>query len=422
MALKGKLNRLKQHMNFERGEHVPSKPVVDEQEGENTIPYLEKWSSFGAKPVWFEGQYTMIRDVHYPLEHQHGRYRFFEIKKAIKQWQDHVENHPLSAKARKPEDLLFFDTETTGLSSGAGNTIFLLGYSQIRENDVRVRQYFLPGPEAEVSLYHHFLTDVGQMKNLVTYNGKSFDWPQVKTRHTFVREQVPQLPRFGHFDLLHASRRLWKEMLPSCKLSVVESNILGFERKDDTPSYLVPMLYFDFVNERDPSFVEGVLKHHEWDVLSLVTLYTHLSLLITDREKASLHPRELFEIARWYEYLGEKEIASNLYEQLIVLGESVSYDGLFYYAGLLKQKKLIRQALQAYEDLLQANRYPVESAIECSKIYEHGLKDIEKALFFAKCALVIYKERSALIKGKKEKLVADLEKRINRLERKIKGA
>ena len=111
----------------------------------------------------------------------------------------------------------------------------------------------------------------------MTYNGKSFDWPQVKTRHTLVRDHVPKLPPFGHFDLYHAARRLWKHRLERLKLAVVEEEILGIHRKDDIPGYLAPMIYFDFVESGQPDGMLGILKHNENDILSLVTLYTHLT-------------------------------------------------------------------------------------------------------------------------------------------------
>ncbi|MCK9907287.1 ribonuclease H-like domain-containing protein, partial [Frankia sp. Cpl3] len=77
-----------------------------------------------------------------------------------------------------------------------------------------------------------------QSKDLVTYNGKAFDWPQVKTRHTLLRDSVPELPIFGHFDLLHGARRLWKDELESCRLANIEREKLGSFRQDDVPGYM----------------------------------------------------------------------------------------------------------------------------------------------------------------------------------------
>ena len=81
-----------------------------------------------------------------------------------------------------------------------------------------LKQHILSQPGSEVPLYKSFLERI-DYTNMVTYNGKAFDWPQVKTRHTLIREHVPKLPAFGHFDLYHAARRLWKHRLERIKLS-----------------------------------------------------------------------------------------------------------------------------------------------------------------------------------------------------------
>ncbi|WP_227936288.1 ribonuclease H-like domain-containing protein [Alkalihalobacillus deserti] len=417
MTMKNKLARMKQHMGIKKDQSHAK--VVLETKHSNQIPYQAEWYQFDTKPSWFEDGYTLIREKEYSLDHQHGRYRFSDIFNVIDRWQNHQQSHPLSAKDRSVENLIFFDTETTGLSSGVGNTIFMLGYCQVKSDSVKVKQFFLPGPESEVALYHHFLTDVGTLGNLVTYNGKAFDWPQVKTRHTFVRDQVPKLPKFGHFDLLHASRRLWKDSLPSCKLSIIEKEILEFERVEDTPSYMAPMLYFDFLREQDPDFVKGVFQHHEWDVLSLLILYTHLSTTILDCEADLISPREKFQVARWYEALGEKDIAMNLYEQLKGIGNDVAEASLFAYAKGKKQQSDFTTALESFTKLIGTKGFTYLAALESSKLYEHQFKDFEKALYYSGKVLKDKDEYvSNLTQAKQEKIMKELEQRNGRLERK----
>lgn len=167
-----------------------------------------------------------------------------------------------------------------------------------------LRQHFLPHPAAEVPLYQSFLERI-DYRTLVTYNGKAFDWPQVKTRHTLIRELVPQLPAFGHFDLFHAARRLWKHKLDRLKLSIVEKEILGVERHEDVPGYLAPMIYFDFVETQKPDGMLGILQHNEKDILSLITLYTHISFQLLNIDQ-SRTVSEGYEVGRWYASLGER--------------------------------------------------------------------------------------------------------------------
>ena len=144
----------------------------------------------------------------------------------------------------------------------------------------KLTQYLLPGPDHECAflyasgLWEHTL-------NLVTYNGKSFDLPQVETRWTMNRNTLPPLATHSHIDLLHGSRRIWKEEMDSFRLVTIEEKKIGFFREGDIPGYLAPIIYQDAVKSgRIDSLNEG-LKHNEWDILSLVALYiesTDLSL------------------------------------------------------------------------------------------------------------------------------------------------
>lgn len=152
----------------------------------------------------------------------------------------------------------------------------MLGHARVYEDRVTVKQHLLPKPGNEVALYQSFLSEV-DITSLVTYNGKAFDWPQVKTRHTLIRDRLPKLPEFGHFDLLHGARRLWKHKMDRVSLGTVEKEELGIRRLEDTPGYLAPMLYFHFIKAQEPDLLKGVLHHNEMDVLSLISLYIHMS-------------------------------------------------------------------------------------------------------------------------------------------------
>ena len=57
---------------------------------------------------------------------------------------------------------------------------------------------------------------------LVTFNGKSFDVPFVRERAVAHRLTPP--PHLTHVDLLHASRRRWRDRVPNCKLTTLERN------------------------------------------------------------------------------------------------------------------------------------------------------------------------------------------------------
>ncbi|MGE7759512.1 ribonuclease H-like domain-containing protein [Peribacillus sp. NPDC097895] len=414
MSLKNKLNRMKTHMNLEKVEH-PS--PVEENIGivNEDIPFLEKWLENDTVSYHFDDDYCFIREVRYPLNHKHGLYAFSELKKIVNEWNQTSLEHPLSARGVNSEDLFFFDTETTGLGGGAGNTIFLLGYAYLEGEEVVVKQHILPQPGSEIPLYQSFLEKINY-ETLVTYNGKSFDWPQLKTRHTLIKEHVPKLPEFGHFDLYHASRRLWRNKLERVKLSVVETDILDVHREDDIPGYLAPMIYFDFVERKNPEILFGIMKHNELDILSLISLYIHLSRKILQLDG---YTEDSMEIARWLAYLGKKEESVETYEKILTAGNEE--DRIIAGHALAFQKKKEKQfneALEIWKEVaVKGNvQLRIQAQIECAKLYEHQFKDVAFAL---KCSLIAHqemiREESGLIPGKKQ---LELEKRIRRLEKK----
>ncbi|HZH62633.1 MAG TPA: ribonuclease H-like domain-containing protein [Metabacillus sp.] len=415
MSLKHKLNRLKKHVIREE-EEVITKSLTNE-------PINHQWEEYQASVFSYDGQYCLVREVIYPLDYQHGYYKLSEFKEIVAKWNESELNHPLSSKQHHPSELFFFDTETTGLGGGTGNTIFLLGQAQVLDDCVVVKQHLLPKPGNEVALYQSFLQGINS-KTLVTYNGKAFDWPQVKTRHTLIREQVPSLPPFGHFDLFHAARRLWKNDLESVKLSKVESDILGIHRENDIPGFLAPMIYFEFVKQQKPEIITGVLKHNEIDVLSLITLYIHLSTKLLNINSKTTNT-EHYEIARWLEYIGDNESALHAYTSFIKKESSQEPKAKFALSLLYKKQKNWKQAVLHWQEILSESKskeVSCKALIELAKYYEHQEKNFVRALEYTEMISQLLLKSSELnslieedeIKKRKERINRKYQKNITR--------
>lgn len=410
-GLKDKLNRMKNHIVRDQ----PEPGGRAEALGADSVPFFEMWEKAGVSLYDLDGDYCLIREVRYPLETKHGKYAFRDYFDAIKLWQQKPVRHPLSAKGYSPSDLFFFDTETTGLGGGAGNTIFLLGYASFTEENVILKQHILPEPGLEVPLYYSFLENIDYTA-LVTYNGKAFDWPQVKTRHTLIRDHVPRLPEFGHFDLYHAAKRLWKDELGSVKLANVEREILGVERKEDIPGYLAPMIYFDFVERKNPEGLLGVIRHNEEDILSLISLYTHLTFQILEADPDQT-AKEKRLVGKWFEYIGEDDAAVKSFEAAAGENDLAAKHRL---AFQYKKQKAYRKAGMLWAELAEKapDTIRAEACIELSKLYEHKEKDLLQAVRYAEKGLEIYQKYGRFGYGKWKKCCLETEKRLLRLYRK----
>ncbi len=174
----------------------------------------------------------------------------------------------------------YFDTETTGLSTGAGTVIFMAGVARLGGGRVTVRQYLLPDYPYEPPLLRAVAADLASSPRLVTYNGRTFDLPMLAARltvHGLFREQAT-LP-IAHDDLLPDARRLFRRPLGSARLADVESGVLGVRRASDCPGSEVPTRYFGYLRGGSPDILAEVLDHNFQDVVSLVLLEAELCRL-----------------------------------------------------------------------------------------------------------------------------------------------
>jgi uncharacterized protein YprB with RNaseH-like and TPR domain len=192
------------------------------------------------------------------------------------------------------EPAAYFDTETTGLSTGAGTVIFLAGIARLEGRQIRVRQYLLPDYPAERPLLRGLAAELASFPRLVTYNGRAFDVPMLAARLTFhglFREQAA-LPDL-HDDLLPDARRLFRRPLGGARLADVEAGVLGVRRPSDCPGSEVPARYFGYLRGGSPDILAEVLDHNFQDVVSLVLLEAELCRLRNGgwREAPVLDPR-----------------------------------------------------------------------------------------------------------------------------------
>lgn len=167
------------------------------------------------------------------------------------------------------ERLRFFDLETTGLSGGTGTIAFLAAVGRVVDGEFELTQVFLedyPGEAAFLST----LLPLLEGGAIVSYNGKAFDLPLLRTRCVMngIAAPVPAL----HIDALYASRRLWKRVYGGASLGLLEREVLGVERPEDVPGALIPEAWLSFARGGDGKLMRLVLSHNADDVVGLAKL------------------------------------------------------------------------------------------------------------------------------------------------------
>ncbi|MCL2834275.1 MAG: ribonuclease H-like domain-containing protein [Treponema sp.] len=327
-----------------------------------------------------------------------------------------------------PADLVFFDLETTGLSGGAGTLAFICSFGRFRPDCLVTDQYLLLDYPGEGDFLEAVKAELLRSGNsgapamAVSYNGKTFDSQILKNR--FLMNAIA-CPDYFHADLLHPSRRLWKHILPDCSQATIETAILGLDRSGDIPGALAPDIWFDFLKTGVTKNLTGVCDHNIRDITGLASILLLLANITSepiktldynkyDLEALALLWRDsiIFRGAVYGE--AEKETSVMLMDEasrrlapraLYVHGLDLLKSARNRDRGASLLEKLASVGADAPADL------KASALCALAKNAEWSLRDLKNAL--------VYTDTALARDGLKESLKNELEKRRERLVKKM---
>jgi uncharacterized protein YprB with RNaseH-like and TPR domain len=334
-------------------------------------------------------------------------------------------NLPLLSKKQFQEpislnDILIFDLETTGLAGGTGTYPFLMGFGIFEKKGIRIFQYFLPEFGREISAYLDLATLWSKKNILLSYNGKSFDYPLIRNRMILNRINNP-FEGYNHLDLLHIARRLWKDILPSCSLETIEEQIFYFNRWRDIGGSLIPQAYFTFLQNGDISDIRRIIDHNQIDIISLSRLLFYLHQTENNNMISSFSDHEkvaMFNIAVTISELSHiQPLISSLTEE----NKKVPTQSLKNYSLLLKRQNKWPQALEIWQNFIDLGEEITFSCEELAKYYEHREINIIKAIEYTNRARDFLSSIEE-IEGNEESrnMKSQFNHRLNRLNAKLK--
>lgn len=316
-----------------------------------------------------------------------------------------------------PECFLFLDTESTG-TWGTGTIAFLVGLGRFESGGFRHTQYFLREPIEERAMLEALNRFISKDDALVTFNGKSFDLPLLRSRYLTNAFPNPFGP-LAHLDLLHLARRLWRDLLPSRALGDLEVQLLGVRRtEEDVPGWMVPQIYIDYLHSGDARPLRKVLYHNSMDVLSMASLLKHLAAKLAAPKEAGVeHHVEKYAIGRLYADIGFAEEAIDMFEDTLAMDmpREARYRLVENLACLFRRRGDYERALQLWEQAAADGH--VYAFVEIAKYYEHRAGEYSVA--------IEYTQKAIKLIGKKRTPAEDrvhweplLSHRLARLERK----
>lgn len=180
------------------------------------------------------------------------------------------------------EQVVCFDTETTGLAGGVGAKAFMIGSAQWKGGSLCIRQWYLNALSGEAAMLRLFSDSLPSSPIFVSYNGRSYDAPLLKCRYRIHRLTHPFDER-RHVDLLYPTRRLYRGRWENCRLQTIEQRVLGIVRDDDLPGSEAPRAWLAFLRAQSSRNLARVVTHNQQDLVSLAILLNHLSDLSSEQ-------------------------------------------------------------------------------------------------------------------------------------------
>lgn len=283
-------------------------------------------------------------------------------------------------------DTVLFDLETTGLAGGTGTFPFLLGFGVFSEHGLEIIQYFLPDYGLENTAFLELIRSFNGKNILVSFNGKSFDYPVLNNRFIMNRLENP-FRSYRHLDLLHPARRVWKTLLESCSLNNIETRIFNFSRVNDIPGALIPQVYFEFIRAGDTADILRVIEHNQQDILTLGRLLFHFNWLENIADRQALHEQELQNLCNVAIRNLDLDRSAIFLEQIRNRGNLPSDLTLTAFSLLLKRSGKWEQAESIWHELIRLGKNTLFANEELAKYYEHYKADPVQAKFHTEQAL-----------------------------------
>jgi uncharacterized protein len=305
----------------------------------------------------------------------------------------------LSRKTRAaledPEKWLFLDTETTGLAGGTGTYAFLIGLAWWDAGGLQVEQFFMRDFAEEHSLLQELSQRVAERPVLVTFNGKSFDWPLLENRFTMTRSiAVPKLA--AHLDLLHPARALWKLRLGSVRLVELERHVLdaprlGWHRENDVESALIPQFYFDYLRGGPAEPLAAVVRHNQMDLRGLAALFGKINEMLSESSSTAteIESLDLFGLSRFLQRRGEDDRAHSACTQALAIGLPAEFrpKARRELAQMAKRRGEHDRAAEIWLEIVADPHDGIHACEQLAIYYERHAKDSGKAAQFTKLAI-----------------------------------
>lgn len=174
-----------------------------------------------------------------------------------------------------PEEVLFLDIETTGLTAKNSN-LYLIGCVYYKDDIWQSIQWFAENYEDELAVLTAFFEFIKDYHFMIHYNGNKFDLPYLLAKC----EQFDLDYNFDNLGGIDIYRRIfpYKELMgvPDLKLKTIEE-FLGLERDDENTGRELISKYHTYACEKSEMLLNELLLHNEDDLKGMLKVISVLA-------------------------------------------------------------------------------------------------------------------------------------------------
>ena len=377
---------LERQLEYLRRLERPARPLPAQRAPQRIEEYVDGQVEKNAY-----GEFFLARQA-LPFGRPYGKLRISDLASAdlspLNLWLEDVVLPPTS-------ELVYLDTETTGLAGGTGTCAFLIGLGAVEGSKFVIRQYFLRDYPEEKAALVAVAEALQGYRGVVTFNGKTFDLPLLETRYALARLKSP-FSRLVHLDALHPSRRLWKLRLETCELTRLEQEVLGVSREGDVPGSEIPQIYFDYLRTGSAQALQPVFYHNALDIVSLAGLTVELARALSDAGTLA-SSLDLFSLSRIFQRAHATERSLATCKQALDKGlpQLVETQALWQLAAQHKRQRQHDLAVGLWNELARREApFAIQALEELAIYYEHRQRDVTAALKFTSTAITRLREQA----------------------------
>lgn len=397
--LRRQITRLERtaHVTDNTAKSSPERPVVAAVERS-----CQQSTPTAAKPL--------LQQQAYGVDEQHGAARLAPPRVSdlagVRQLLA-FESQSVAHGSLHPTDLLFIDTETTGLSRGAGTIAFVIGLGGFwgHGGTFRIDQIVLHDPAREAEGLQLLASYMQRAALIISFNGRSFDLPVLRNRAMVNRIVLP-LDR-PHLDLLPWCRRHFRARLPDCRLGTIERELIGFRRQDDLPGAEAPRVYETYLRNGKFCEMNRLLEHNRHDIATLLPLLLRLTHHVIDPLEWGEDADELLATGTYQLDHGNLALGEACLKRALEISRwpATQRRALVLLAGYYRRQQRKAAAAEVWERYRQAFPRCQLGWVELAKHHEHTTKDFQRAL--------------ALVEAAPQSECAELQRRRDRLRRRV---